>query len=71
MKLLSNDEYILDITTDLEYKKKDYFLLLKRTVWIHPLRLDNELYIDVTFFQVRITCTVAIDFWKIINNHFV
>lgn len=53
MKLLSNDEYILDITTDLESKNFLYFLLLKRTVWIHPLRLDNELYIDVMFFQVN------------------
>ncbi|VDK50808.1 unnamed protein product [Anisakis simplex] len=52
MKLLSNDEYILDVCTELEHQKKDYFLLLKRTVWIHPLRLDNSLYIDVMFFQV-------------------
>uniref|UniRef100_F1KSK8 Myosin-XV n=1 Tax=Ascaris suum TaxID=6253 RepID=F1KSK8_ASCSU len=52
MKLLSNDEYILDVCTELEHQKKDYFLLLKRTVWIHPLRLDNNLYIDVMFFQV-------------------
>ncbi|VDN59410.1 unnamed protein product [Dracunculus medinensis] len=52
MKLLSNDEYILDICTELEHKKKEYFLLLKRTVWIHPLRLDNILYIDVMFFQI-------------------
>lgn len=52
MKLMANDEYILDVTTELEFKRRDYFLLLKRTVWIHPLRLDNDLYIDVMFFQV-------------------
>lgn len=52
MKLLANDEYILDISTELEHKQKEFFLLLKRTVWIHPLRLDNDLYIDVMFFQV-------------------
>jgi len=53
MKLMANDEYILDVTTELEFKRRDYFLLLKRTVWIHPLRLDNDLYIDVMFFPGR------------------
>lgn len=52
MRLLSNDEYVLDICTDLERNNRNYFLLLKRTAWIHPIRLDNELYIDVLFFQV-------------------
>ncbi len=52
MKLLANDEYVLDVCTELEHKHKQFFLLLKRTVWIHPLRLDNPLYIDVMFFQV-------------------
>lgn len=54
MKLLATDDYILDVTTELEHKQKEYFLLLKRTVWIHPIRLDNSLYIDVMFFQVFI-----------------
>jgi len=52
MKLLATDDYILDVTTELDHKQKEYFLLLKRTVWIHPIRLDNQLYIDVMFFQL-------------------
>ncbi|VDN04137.1 unnamed protein product [Thelazia callipaeda] len=51
IKMLANDEYIMDICTKLEHDQKQYFLLLKRTVWIHPLRLDNARYIDVMFFQ--------------------
>ena len=52
MKLISNDEYVLDVCTELDEKNRQFFLLLKRTAWIHPLRLDNSLYIDVMFFQV-------------------
>ncbi|KAK0396293.1 hypothetical protein QR680_001659 [Steinernema hermaphroditum] len=51
MKLLSNDEYIMDVITELEQRTEEYFLMLKRTVWIHPLRFDNPLYIDMLFFQ--------------------
>lgn len=59
MKMLANDEYVLDVCTELEHYHKKYFLLLKRTVWIHPLRLDNARYIDVMFFQVlHILCNI-------------
>lgn len=54
MKLLGGGEYVLDVTTELEGGAKDFFLLLKRTVWIHPLRRDHALYVDVMFFQVMI-----------------
>uniref|UniRef100_A0A0R3S326 MyTH4 domain-containing protein n=1 Tax=Elaeophora elaphi TaxID=1147741 RepID=A0A0R3S326_9BILA len=52
IKMLANDEYVMDVCTELEHNQKQYFLLLKRTVWIHPLRLDNARYIDAMFFQV-------------------
>ncbi|CAG9530057.1 unnamed protein product [Cercopithifilaria johnstoni] len=52
IKMLANDEYVMDVCTELEYNQKQYFLLLKRTVWIHPLRLDNARYIDAMFFQI-------------------
>ncbi|KFD55371.1 hypothetical protein M513_03711 [Trichuris suis] len=52
MRILSNDEYILDVTTELENNGLDYFILLKRIVWMHPLRKDSELYTDIMFFQV-------------------
>uniref|UniRef100_A0A1I7WYG8 MyTH4 domain-containing protein n=1 Tax=Heterorhabditis bacteriophora TaxID=37862 RepID=A0A1I7WYG8_HETBA len=50
----SNDEYILDICTELEHKKLKFYFLLKRMVWVLPLRLDNPVYIDAMFFQIVI-----------------
>lgn len=50
--MISNDEYILDICTEMEMGNKDFYFILKRIVWIHPLRLDNSLYMDFMFFQV-------------------
>uniref|UniRef100_A0A7E4VLF9 MyTH4 domain-containing protein n=1 Tax=Panagrellus redivivus TaxID=6233 RepID=A0A7E4VLF9_PANRE len=52
LRVLSNNEYILDITSELETRNEKFTLILTRTVWIHPLREDNQLYIDVLFFQV-------------------
>ena len=52
LRVLSNDEYILDVTSELETKNENFTFILTRTVWIHPLREDNKLYIDVLFFQL-------------------
>ncbi|KAE9553870.1 hypothetical protein FO519_002911 [Halicephalobus sp. NKZ332] len=52
LRVLSNDEYILDVTSELETKNEKFTFILTRTVWIHPLREDNKLYIDVLFFQL-------------------
>lgn len=58
MKMLNNDEYVLDVITELEAKEtnndsiSDYILILTRNVWIHPLRIDNQLYTDALFFQI-------------------
>ncbi|VDM52695.1 unnamed protein product [Angiostrongylus costaricensis] len=49
-----NNEYVLDICTELEHKRKQFYFLLKRCTWVHPVRLDDQVYIDVMFFQVRI-----------------
>ncbi|KAK5964470.1 hypothetical protein GCK32_002933, partial [Trichostrongylus colubriformis] len=48
----ANDDYILDICTELEHKRVQFHFLLKRCTWVHPLRLDHPVYIDVMFFQV-------------------
>ncbi|KHJ96970.1 myTH4 domain protein, partial [Oesophagostomum dentatum] len=48
----NNDDYILDICTELEHKRQQFHFLLKRCTWVHPLRLDHPVYIDVMFFQV-------------------
>ncbi|WKY16951.1 hypothetical protein Q1695_001507 [Nippostrongylus brasiliensis] len=48
----ANDDYILDICTELEHKRQKFHFLLKRCTWVHPLRLDHMVYIDVMFFQI-------------------
>ncbi|CAJ0945211.1 unnamed protein product, partial [Mesorhabditis belari] len=48
----ANDEYVLDICTEMEHKNKSFDFLLRRAVWIYPLRLDNMMYIDVMFNQL-------------------
>ncbi|KAK6765864.1 hypothetical protein RB195_025653 [Necator americanus] len=52
MEYCNNDDYILDICTELEHKRQQFHFLLKRCTWVHPLRLDHPVYIDVLFFQV-------------------
>lgn len=52
MRVASNDEYILDICTMMEHRNVDYVFILRREVWIHPLRIDSALYIDAMFYQV-------------------
>ncbi|CEF59852.1 Unconventional myosin-XV [Strongyloides ratti] len=52
MKIISNNQYILDITTKMTLEKKKIMLVLKRFVWISPLRFDNNLFIDAMFYQI-------------------
>ncbi|CAI2356602.1 unnamed protein product [Caenorhabditis sp. 36 PRJEB53466] len=47
-----NDNYLMDIITEIEHKKLPFQFYLKRTVWVHPLRYDNAAYIDSMFDQV-------------------
>ncbi|GMR61444.1 hypothetical protein PMAYCL1PPCAC_31639 [Pristionchus mayeri] len=49
---VKNDEYLLDIATELEHKKTAYTFHLRRAVWLHPLRLDSALYIDCMYYQI-------------------
>lgn len=48
-----NDDYILDICAELEHKKIAFHFILRRSVWVHPLRLDNAAYIDAMFYEVN------------------
>ncbi|ELU02236.1 hypothetical protein CAPTEDRAFT_227847 [Capitella teleta] len=49
---LSREEYLFDITTELENHKKPFYLLFQRTSWVFPLHLSgNNLYIDVMYHQ--------------------
>ncbi|GMT07041.1 hypothetical protein PENTCL1PPCAC_29215 [Pristionchus entomophagus] len=49
---VKNDEYLLDIATELEHKTTPYSFHLRRAVWLHPLRLDSALYIDCMYYQI-------------------
>ncbi|CAB3401132.1 unnamed protein product [Caenorhabditis bovis] len=52
LQYCKNDDYILDIITDMEHKKLPYQFFFRRTVWVHPLRFDNTAYIDSIFDHV-------------------
>merc|ERR1712079_677471 len=49
---LYREQYILDVTTHLQRQGAIYYLIFCRSVWHHPLRLDNKLYIEVVFNQI-------------------
>ncbi|XP_063618998.1 unconventional myosin-XV [Cydia splendana] len=50
---LAGDEYVLDVTTELQRAHHPFYLIFCRSVWHHPLRSDAPpLYTEVLFNQV-------------------
>ncbi|XP_018350693.1 PREDICTED: unconventional myosin-XV isoform X2 [Trachymyrmex septentrionalis] len=49
---LARDEYVLDVTTELQKNHQVFYLIFCRSVWYYPLRLDAALYIEVVFNQI-------------------
>ncbi|XP_026324836.1 unconventional myosin-XV isoform X2 [Hyposmocoma kahamanoa] len=50
---LAGDEYVLDVTTELQRAHHPFYLIFCRSVWHHPLRPDAPpLYTEVLFNQV-------------------
>ncbi|CAF4869794.1 unnamed protein product [Pieris macdunnoughi] len=50
---LASDEYVLDVTTELQRAHHPFYLIFCRSVWHHPLRTDAPpLYTEVLFNQV-------------------
>lgn len=49
---LERDEYVLDLTAELERNGHQYYLVFCRSLWYHDLRLDSELYIEIVFQQI-------------------
>eukprot|EP00117_Sycon_ciliatum_P037453 scpid4622/ scgid28017/ Unconventional myosin-XV; Unconventional myosin-15 len=47
------NDYILDITTMLERQKLEYWLFFKKIVWFRPMRLENALFINLLYHQIR------------------
>lgn len=49
---LSRDEYLLDMTADLQRSKKPYEIMLQRMVWFFPIHsMNNETYANLIFMQ--------------------
>merc|ERR1719403_706208 len=46
---LYKEQYILDVTTDLQKQGAVYYLIFCRSVWHYPLRLDNKLDNEVVY----------------------
>jgi len=49
---LQREEYILDVTTELQKNQQIYYLIFCRSVWYFPMRLDSEVYVEVVFNQI-------------------
>jgi len=49
---LAREEYILDVTTELQKNEQIFYLIFCRSVWYFPLRLDSPLYVEVVFNQI-------------------
>lgn len=49
---LKPEEYVLDVTADLQRNNSSYDLVFQRTVWYFPQRpTDNIMYNELMFFQ--------------------
>lgn len=51
---LTRDEYVLDVTTEFDKQNKDYYLLFRRSAWLHPLHLENLMYIEILYQQAAV-----------------
>ncbi|XP_037094410.1 unconventional myosin-XV-like isoform X2 [Pollicipes pollicipes] len=49
---LAREEYILDVTTELQKNEQIFYLIFCRSVWYFPLRLESPLYVEVVFNQI-------------------
>jgi hypothetical protein len=47
--------YILDVITEFLNVTAEYYLLVQRSTWLYPLRLEtgNQIYINVMYQQIR------------------
>jgi myosin XV len=57
---LAGDEYVLDVTTELQRAHHPFYLIFCRSVWHHALRNDAPpLYTEVLFNQVTAILLLA------------
>ena len=49
---LQPNDYILDVMSMCERESIQYSLCFRKNTWLRPLRLTNNLMVDVLFYQV-------------------
>ncbi|XP_078692173.1 unconventional myosin-XV-like isoform X3 [Branchiostoma floridae x Branchiostoma belcheri] len=52
VEMLGRKVYLMDVLTDYEGAGQEYTLILKKVVWYHPIKLDNENLVTVLYHQI-------------------
>lgn len=53
MVAIQTTDYIMDIVSSMERQGIKFSLCFRRVLWLQGLRLDNELLVNVVYFQVN------------------
>ncbi|XP_078611849.1 unconventional myosin-XV-like isoform X5 [Branchiostoma floridae x Branchiostoma japonicum] len=52
VEMLGRKVYLMDVLTDYEGAGQEYTLILKKVVWYHPIKLDNENFVTLLYHQI-------------------
>ncbi|XP_066291103.1 unconventional myosin-XV-like isoform X2 [Branchiostoma lanceolatum] len=52
VEMLGRKVYLMDVLTDFEGSGQEYTLILKKVVWYHPIKLDNENFVTLLYHQI-------------------
>lgn len=53
MVAIQTTDYIMDVVSSMERQGIKFSLCFRRVLWLQGLRLDNELLVNVVYFQVK------------------
>jgi len=53
MVAIQTTDYIMDVVSSMERQGIKFSLCFRRVLWLQGLRLDNELLVNVVYFQVN------------------
>lgn len=68
MVAIQTTDYIMDVVSSMERQGIKFSLCFRRVLWLQGLRLDNELLVNVVYFQVN---PVKLVFWQAGHSLFV
>ena len=60
MVAIQTTDYIMDVVSSMERQGIKFSLCFRRVLWLQGLRLDNELLVNVVYFQVNLVKLVFI-----------